>query len=68
VARLVAEAALVRRESRGGHFRADYPAPDPAWERRLFLTQSSDGALQFEAPTAGVSARARRTAAAAGAR
>jgi L-aspartate oxidase len=26
-ARLVAEAALARRESRGAHFRADHPAP-----------------------------------------
>jgi L-aspartate oxidase len=28
-ARLIAEAALARRESRGGHFRADFPQPDP---------------------------------------
>jgi L-aspartate oxidase len=27
-ARLVAEAALARQESRGGHFRADFPATD----------------------------------------
>ena len=29
LARLVAEAALVRAESRGSHFRADFPAEDP---------------------------------------
>jgi L-aspartate oxidase len=31
VAMLVARAALVREESRGGHFRSDFPAEDPAW-------------------------------------
>jgi len=34
--RLVARAALERRESRGGHFRRDYPAPDPSWCRHLW--------------------------------
>jgi L-aspartate oxidase len=28
--RLLAAAALARQESRGGHFRADFPSPDPA--------------------------------------
>jgi len=31
-ARLIAGAALRREESRGGHFRADFPREDPAWE------------------------------------
>ncbi|MCW2927450.1 MAG: L-aspartate oxidase [Thermoleophilia bacterium] len=31
VAMLVARAALVREESRGGHFRSDFPVEDPAW-------------------------------------
>ncbi len=31
VARLVTESALVREESRGTHFRMDYPSRDPGW-------------------------------------
>jgi L-aspartate oxidase len=34
-AKLVAAAALARPESRGGHYRADHPAPDPRWQRHL---------------------------------
>jgi L-aspartate oxidase len=29
--RLIAESALVREESRGGHFRTDFPAEDDAF-------------------------------------
>ncbi|MEM6792734.1 MAG: L-aspartate oxidase [Acidobacteriota bacterium] len=38
VARLVTAASLVREESRGGHYRADFPQPDLAWRRRLSWT------------------------------
>lgn len=37
-ARLVAGAALMRTESRGGHYRSDYPDTDPALSRRSFIT------------------------------
>jgi L-aspartate oxidase len=30
LARLLAESALARRESRGGHFRVDFPLEDPS--------------------------------------
>ncbi len=39
-ARLVVAAALRRRESRGGHYRSDFPRPDPAQARRTFLRLS----------------------------
>lgn len=47
--RLVTAAALARRESRGGHFRSDFPQADPVWQRRLFLTAEPDGSARFEA-------------------
>jgi len=37
VGRLVAAAALARRESRGSHFRSDFPHGDPAWQRRQLV-------------------------------
>ena len=37
-ASLIAGAALNRTESRGGHFRSDYPTADPAQAKRTFVT------------------------------
>jgi L-aspartate oxidase len=37
---LVASAALNRRESRGGHFRSDYPATNSRLAERTFITLS----------------------------
>ena len=45
VAQWVTAAASRRTESRGGHFRSDFPQPDPAWRRRLFMA-SVGGELQ----------------------
>ncbi|SKC39587.1 L-aspartate oxidase [Krasilnikoviella flava] len=46
VASTLVHAALLREESRGGHFRTDFPVPDPVWRRRVTLALDDDGALR----------------------
>jgi L-aspartate oxidase len=44
--RLVATSALARRESRGGHFRSDYPTEDPACAGHVVLRCGHDPELE----------------------
>ena len=47
LARMIARFALAREESRGSHFRVEYPAPDPALDlRHLVSTAGGDPAWE----------------------
>ena len=46
LARLVAESALTRAESRGAHFRADHPHEDAAFEGHVVLRQGEPPVLE----------------------
>jgi succinate dehydrogenase flavoprotein subunit len=49
VAECVAQAALERQESRGGHTRDDYPAMSPEWRKvNLICSAGTDGTVSLE--------------------
>jgi len=50
IGRLMATAALERCESRGGHWRRDFPDPDPLWQKHIvFEPGCSSGSVSDEA-------------------
>ncbi len=48
-AKLVVAGALQRTESRGGHFRSDYPQQRPEWKKRTYVTLSEADEILLEA-------------------
>jgi L-aspartate oxidase len=48
-ARLIVVSALARTESRGGHFRTDFPRRLPQWQRRTHMTIKTANAVEVSA-------------------
>jgi len=48
LARVLVEHAIVREETRGSHWREDFPAPHEKWQVRLVTTMDNKGTLHTE--------------------
>jgi succinate dehydrogenase/fumarate reductase flavoprotein subunit len=53
VGEMVTRAALLRTESRGSHFREDFPTEDEKWLANLFITNRNDEMLIEKKPVEG---------------
>jgi len=53
VSKVILSSALLRRESRGSHFRRDFPQPDAAYGGRIEVRMDPSGNLTYTAPWLG---------------
>ncbi|WP_067826253.1 fumarate reductase/succinate dehydrogenase flavoprotein subunit [Nocardia inohanensis] len=51
ISECVAQAALLRTESRGGHTRDDHPGMDPAWRNKLLVCRVDPDEVGFTVPS-----------------
>ena len=47
-AEMIIRSAMERKESRGAHYRIDYPTENPEWLKTIYITLSENGALKFK--------------------
>lgn len=46
-AEMIVRAAMERRESRGAHYRSDYPLEDPKWLKPVIISEADGGAMRL---------------------